>query len=147
MKLVAWESLHVIPGRPRSSDWRGPSRRGDDVHTAVSGSAGGDPRTMLTALVVLAATALMATYLPVRRALAANPIADSAMDRGPSFRLTASAKATAVRRSFTRRRKAEATKSHCEPRIGARTASRALPQRLAVADSHRTCVSSTGCDP
>ena len=30
---------------------------------------------MLTALVVLAATALMATYLPVRRALGANPIA------------------------------------------------------------------------
>jgi ABC-type lipoprotein release transport system permease subunit len=30
---------------------------------------------MLTALVVLGATALMATYLPVRRALAANPIA------------------------------------------------------------------------
>jgi len=35
----------------------------------------GDPPTIATAVALLFGTALMATYLPVRRALAANPIA------------------------------------------------------------------------
>jgi len=74
VKLVAWESLHVIA--PASLlGLAGAFAAGRWMSTLLYQVQPGDPRTMLTALVVLAATALMATYLPVRRALAANPIA------------------------------------------------------------------------
>ena len=74
VKLVAWESLHLI--LPASLlGLAGAFASGRWMSTLLYQVQPGDPRTMLTALVVLAATALMATYLPVRRALAANPIA------------------------------------------------------------------------
>jgi putative ABC transport system permease protein len=74
VKLVAWESLRVI-GPASLLGLAGAFAAGRWMSTLLYQVQPGDPRTMLTALVALAATALMATYLPVRRALAANPIA------------------------------------------------------------------------
>jgi len=74
VKLVAWESLRVI-GPASLLGLAGALAAGRWMSTLLYQVQPGDPRTMLTALVVLAATALTATYLPVRRALAANPIA------------------------------------------------------------------------
>jgi predicted permease len=72
--LVALESLRII-AVASVAGLGGAIVAGRWMTTLLFEVKPGDPKTMVAAVTVLVVTAFVATYLPVRRALAANPIA------------------------------------------------------------------------
>ncbi len=74
VRLVLLQSLRTV-GLASAAGLAGAFFAGRSMSTLLYQVRPGDPPTVATAVVLLFGTALMATYLPVRRALAANPIA------------------------------------------------------------------------
>ena len=74
VRLVVFQSLRTV-GLASAAGLAGAFFAGRSMSALLYQVRPGDPPTIATAVALLFATALMATYLPVRRALAANPIA------------------------------------------------------------------------
>jgi putative ABC transport system permease protein len=74
VRLVVVQSLRTV-GLASLAGLAGAFFAGRSMSTLLYQVRPGDPPTIVTAVAVLFGTALLATYLPVRRALAANPIA------------------------------------------------------------------------
>jgi predicted lysophospholipase L1 biosynthesis ABC-type transport system permease subunit len=74
VRLVVFQSLRTV-GLASAAGLGGAFFAGRSMSSLLYQIQPGDPPTIATAVVLLFGTALLATYLPVRRALAANPIA------------------------------------------------------------------------
>jgi putative ABC transport system permease protein len=79
VRLVVFQSLRTV-GLASAAGLAGAVFAGRSMSSLLYQVRPGDPPTIAAAVVLLFGTALMATYLPVRRALAANPIASLRSD-------------------------------------------------------------------
>jgi len=79
VRLVVFQSLRTV-GLASAAGLAGAVFAGRSMSSLLYQVRPGDPPTIAAAVVLLFGTALIATYLPVRRALAANPIASLRSD-------------------------------------------------------------------